>query len=411
MFELISKIQSTHEPEKKKKRKFLPDFSVQSKNKTEKYFSKYFSNNYHEAREKFRDAAKNKGLVLSSEEIKNEQTEHANELTVDIAYSNPSNDNSHSDKLLIIVSGVHGVEGYTGSAAQLIFLNNIYDKYKDKFVILLIHAYNPYGFNFNRRVNENNVDLNRNCLNHYNIKYSDDSLQKIVRSHKSVFSPEKPRRNGLIEESKYSLILAKSVMKHGIENTISAGYMGQNIYPKGVSYAGISEEASTRIFKKLINEYTSKFKKVFLMDIHTGIGRKNILSALTNVQNQSNDFLFLKKIVKNVKSRKFSSTIGLRHKGHIAEYFMENSKARKNIDLLIEFGTVSNISSTLSLAALSRINLEENQITHFGPKKKLDAARMKLKKAYYPNTNVYKKTIIKKSEEVFENLCREFERV
>lgn len=75
-------------------------------------------------------------------------------------------------------SGVHGVEGYLGSAIQIRFLHemilrnkeliarnkhNLSDEYKLR-KILLIHSVNPYGMRHNRRTNENNVDINRNAL-------------------------------------------------------------------------------------------------------------------------------------------------------------------------------------------------------------------------------------------------------
>ena len=84
------------------------------------------------------------------------------------------------EKLNIICSsGVHGVEGYAGSAIQTWFLREILreqqkilsnpDKPCDKSnwdtrQIMLIHAVNPFGMRVSRRFNENNCDLNRNAL-------------------------------------------------------------------------------------------------------------------------------------------------------------------------------------------------------------------------------------------------------
>ena len=62
-------------------------------------------------------------------------------------------------------SGVHGVEGFFGSAVQqalLLRLNqaNSEPNYRDVF----IHGVNPFGFSRLWRFNEDNVDLNRNFL-------------------------------------------------------------------------------------------------------------------------------------------------------------------------------------------------------------------------------------------------------
>ena len=67
-------------------------------------------------------------------------------------------------RLLVLSSGIHGVEGYFGSAVQLAWLDALAHRAPTvETGVLLIHAINPYGFAWRRRWNENNVDLNRNC--------------------------------------------------------------------------------------------------------------------------------------------------------------------------------------------------------------------------------------------------------
>jgi hypothetical protein len=65
--------------------------------------------------------------------------------------------------LVVFVSGVHGVEGNTGSTLQTRLIKTFLDKSHLKETgFLFIHAINPWGFSKMRRVTENNVDLNRN---------------------------------------------------------------------------------------------------------------------------------------------------------------------------------------------------------------------------------------------------------
>ena len=63
-------------------------------------------------------------------------------------------------------AGVHGVEGYAGSAVQLKLLEKFASSTRgdDHPTVVLVHAVNPYGMAHFRRFNENNVDLNRNAL-------------------------------------------------------------------------------------------------------------------------------------------------------------------------------------------------------------------------------------------------------
>lgn len=84
------------------------------------------------------------------------------ELTIDVARFSPQ----RPERLIVLSSGLHGVEGYLGSAVQCAILEEELEGWTppDRLAVVMIHALNPYGFAFHRRVNENNVDLNRNFL-------------------------------------------------------------------------------------------------------------------------------------------------------------------------------------------------------------------------------------------------------
>lgn len=83
------------------------------------------------------------------------------------------------EKYLVHLSGTHGVEAYGGSAIQSAVLQSlaINEQYKDKDTnsdlptLIFIHSVNPFGFYHNRRVNEDNVDVNRNYLTDKEFEY------------------------------------------------------------------------------------------------------------------------------------------------------------------------------------------------------------------------------------------------
>jgi hypothetical protein len=67
--------------------------------------------------------------------------------------------------MLVLIAGTHGVEGHCGSGAEIAWLRNGGPAKLPKDTgALLIHAINPYGFAWTRRVTEDNVDLNRNFV-------------------------------------------------------------------------------------------------------------------------------------------------------------------------------------------------------------------------------------------------------
>jgi hypothetical protein len=130
---------------------------------------------YVEARSKFRDA------VVS-------QYPHAQlytlpvlgqSFTIDVAVFPGNSKTTNNHKTIFHSSGVHGVEGFVGSAIQLALLEKGVLPFLDRGdddrddddddtdgrpTLVLIHAVNPVGMHQHRRFNEGNVDLNRNCL-------------------------------------------------------------------------------------------------------------------------------------------------------------------------------------------------------------------------------------------------------
>ncbi len=71
----------------------------------------------------------------------------------------------HAPKRFVAISGTHGIEGYYGSECQIDLLRDLQRREPPKDVsVVLVHLVNPYGTAWMRRVNEDNVDVNRNYV-------------------------------------------------------------------------------------------------------------------------------------------------------------------------------------------------------------------------------------------------------
>src|SRR5215472_514318 len=119
-----------------------------------------FSPHYQAARAKFLDAARGAGAAL--EAIPHpERGPDGGELATDVAWIGPRD----AEAVLVMISATHGVEGFCGSGAQVDWLRR--EEYRglaDGTSVLIVHAINPYGFAWLRRVTNENVDLNRNWV-------------------------------------------------------------------------------------------------------------------------------------------------------------------------------------------------------------------------------------------------------
>ncbi len=124
----------------------------------------FFADSYQDARTKFLDAVTGSGAALLERHRNPTRGPDGSELFTDVAWIGPA----EARKLLVLNSATHGIEGYCGSGCQAGWLGKGHfarDAAPDT-AVLLIHAINPHGFAWGRRVTEENVDLNRNFLDH-----------------------------------------------------------------------------------------------------------------------------------------------------------------------------------------------------------------------------------------------------
>jgi hypothetical protein len=121
--------------------------------------SDFFADTYAGARDKFLSAARAARCDLFIYRLPNHMGPDGQELTIDVGKLG----SAEPQALLVLISGTHGVEGFCGSGCQVGFLiDRLYEALPVNCGALLVHALNPYGFAWLRRVNEDNIDLNRN---------------------------------------------------------------------------------------------------------------------------------------------------------------------------------------------------------------------------------------------------------
>ena len=121
-----------------------------------------FSDSYVEARRRFLDTARSAGATITSYRHPLPGPD-GEDIATDVARIGASG----ARNILAVGSGTHGVEGYCGSGVQAALMcEDIASDLPDDTALIFIHAINPWGFAWGRRVNEDNVDLNRNFLLH-----------------------------------------------------------------------------------------------------------------------------------------------------------------------------------------------------------------------------------------------------
>jgi hypothetical protein len=177
--------------------------------------------------------------------------------------------------MLVVSSGLHGVEGFAGSAIQHQLLAaqlESLDLPRDTSVLLL-HALNPYGFAWVRRVNESNVDLNRNFLRHPEDHVPSPDYDRLY----AAINPE-ALDDGAEQASRG--IFRAFVAEHGMRRLQEVVSSGQYRHPSGMQFGGAREEASNQIARRIVREQV-RGRRVAWIDIHTGLGNYGDYVMLT----------------------------------------------------------------------------------------------------------------------------------
>ena len=231
----------------------------------------HFPKTYRLARHGFLQAAEARGAQCRAYPVAARGAEDE-ELALDAAYLGPDAPAS----LLVVSSGVHGVEGFAGSAVQHQLLREQLDglELPGSTGLLLVHAVNPYGFSALRRVNETNVDLNRNFLEHPaghvpNPGY--DALQGAINPQSLDPASEEESRRQLLAYAQ----------EHGVRRLQEVLTCGQYVHPSGVQFGGEQEEASNRRLREIIRKETRGAGRIAWIDVHTGLGPYGVPEMIT----------------------------------------------------------------------------------------------------------------------------------
>ncbi len=221
-----------------------------------------FSSEYSSARERFLDLADHSGCSAQSWSLPGKGP-RGESLAVDVArYGDPS-----AQRWLLLSSGLHGAEGPFGAAVQWAFLNSLQPHSIPRDVgVLFLHGLNPYGFAWQRRVNEDNVDLNRNFLLPGEAYAGSHPLYQHVYRQ---FDPTQPPS----QHESFSLKAWLLIMRHGKSVLQSSLPIGQYDFPKGLFYGGQGPARLASYLREELLSWMPRAQEVIHLDFHTGLGR------------------------------------------------------------------------------------------------------------------------------------------
>lgn len=224
--------------------------------------AEFFGTTYGDARDKFRAGAKTHGAKTAAYVLEGHKGAQGEALSIDTALLGPADAN----RLLVMTSGTHGPEGFCGSGSQVSLLHDteLHARLEATGVaLLLIHAVNPYGFSHLRRVNEDNIDPNRNCLDFADKRPANPGYAEL---HDLLLPNEWPPSDANRQA------LADFIRDRGEQAYQFAVTLGQYYYPDGMFYGGAGRSWSLRTVEQILQAQGRGKRAVAWIDIHTGLG-------------------------------------------------------------------------------------------------------------------------------------------
>lgn len=370
----------------------------------------HFPSHYADSRARFRKKVSAlKGLAEPASFAVPSASEQ--DLAVDDVYLPPTG--GRKDRLIVIISGIHGLEAYAGSAIQSLFLDEILPHVdRSATGIYLIHSMNPYGFKHHTRCTENHVNLNRNCgagpelykyRNPESLKMSDRFLPKTPVTSLQCDLVGKMR----IENDK---VFFEDV---SMDHIIKAVGPGQFESPQGLEFGGFRPEPQTAFFTERLRKIMPGFKDILAFDLHTGLGEHGRLHLLTGEKTDSLNPALFKEIFDPKADHAIydftpNDTEGFyKTEGATNDLFPQIASGDQRIcAVTMEFGTLGHSREAI-IESLNRW-LVEHQGHHYGyasPDIEAEVKRRYLDK-FFPREDSWRTGILETSRELFTRVLK-----
>jgi len=338
----------------------------------------YFSTTYEEARHRFLKSA---GIAGAHVESYRHPLSGPDEtpLYTDVAIIGP--DDAH--QALVVVSGTHGIEGFAGSAIQTGLLREgVSGQLPPDLRLVMIHAVNPYGFAWMRRVNEDNIDLNRNFIDHAVVHPANPGYARLAE----VVAPETLSTwsdiRAAFELYWYRLTKGKEALQVALSQ-------GQYSHPRGLFYGGTSGTWSGKTVLEIIGKHLSTVTRAAFIDVHTGLGPFGAAEIIMNVPADTQAYQHAVECWgDDVRSTKAGESVSADIRGSL-------KLAVPGVIPRAEVTAVSLELGTFPASEVFRALRAENWLYHHGGGGYKDAQgiRSRFLRAFYPQDDAWKRAV------------------
>ena len=266
-------------------------------------------------------------------------------------------------RLLILSSGVHGVEGPAGSAVTRLFMQEFMtDAALADTGVLLLHGLNPYGFAKQRRFTELNVDLNRNAAQTGALYLGDNAGYPLVDG---LINPSTPADLGAAAHRLFLLRAVAMLARHGMGPLRQAVLQGQYAYPQGIYYGGSALAPQLQALAPRLTTLLAAYPLSMSIDLHTGYGARGQLHVFLNPpdderQRQGLETVFAGHAIDWGSGQDFYTVTG-----DVTSWIGALRQGGLHLPAVFEYGTLDSQTTLGALKSL-HITVLENQGAQWG---------------------------------------------
>ena len=363
-----------------------------------------FPESFESSRRRFRENLEVIKKYWPEASLEKQMTDVNEQLSIDwISAPSPQ-----KEKLVFFTAGEHGIEAYTGSAMQQIFIEEYLPRLNPQTTgLLFVHSINPWGMKFKRRVNANNIDLNRTFV--YDPAELDPKANPLYASYKKFLNPEGEIKRPPFGKLGFYLKLLGKILSGGQAKLTEAMLSGQYYFPQGLYYGGQTMQEETLLLQKLYRENFSQYQEVLHLDMHTGYGPSDQMSIVNSILEEGESTSFSKLfdyplVVKTNPDEFYSMT------GDMIDYvytLMEKEFPGKHFySTTFEFGTLGN-SAADHIESMRRM-IQENRLYWYGTND--PALENKIKEEfielYFPTSTAWKEKAVQDARQAFEGILK-----
>ncbi|TAN67149.1 MAG: DUF2817 domain-containing protein [Methylobacter sp.] len=250
------------------------------------------------------------------------------QLITDTAWIGPED----ASRVLVLLGGTHGIEGFTGSAVQIDLLGLIAEAHviiPVDTAVLMIHALTPWGYAWRRRCDADGVDLNRNIVD-FSKPLPENKDYELLKN--TLYLPNAAQRK---------IALAEFEQRHGrvaLEKAVSAGQYND---PSGSFYGGKAPTHGRLVCEDLMRRYALQQRDLAVVDLHTGLGSYGYGELICDHQPDSAGTRAAQNLYGESVTLPFLGTSSSVPKTGLLDYAWHAIMNERSCYITLEFGTFS----------------------------------------------------------------------